>query len=157
MANTTADKLALLEATKADLKAALAEKGQTVGDVFSAYPAAVRAIETGGGETATLTYGNGGNNPNLDAAYIYLVNKDGDLVQKSTLGIQVLNSSEYIYDIPYPCLIACTRKYKDSWKEVIGNTDISTVYKSVQVSNRSVVDVFFISGPNPSILIMGPK
>lgn len=46
MANTTADKLALLEATKADLKAALAEKGQTVGDVFSTYPAAVRAIET---------------------------------------------------------------------------------------------------------------
>lgn len=31
---------------KADLKAALAEKGQTVGDVFSAYPAAVRAVET---------------------------------------------------------------------------------------------------------------
>ena len=47
MANTTADKLALLEATKADLKAALAEKGQTVGDVFSTYPVAVRAIETG--------------------------------------------------------------------------------------------------------------
>lgn len=46
MANTTADKLALLEATKANLKAALAEKGQTVGDVFSTYPAAVRAIET---------------------------------------------------------------------------------------------------------------
>ena len=31
---------------KADLKAALAEKGQTVGEVFSAYPAAVRAVET---------------------------------------------------------------------------------------------------------------
>lgn len=48
MANTTADKLALLQATKANLKAALAEKGQTVGDVFSTYPAAVRAIGTGG-------------------------------------------------------------------------------------------------------------
>ncbi|MCI7473170.1 MAG: hypothetical protein MSB10_05760 [Clostridiales bacterium] len=47
MANTTADKLAKLNATKADLKAALAEKGQTVGDVFSTYPAAVRAIKTG--------------------------------------------------------------------------------------------------------------
>lgn len=45
---TIADKLAKLEATKADLKAAITEKGQTVGDVFSAYPAAVRAIETGG-------------------------------------------------------------------------------------------------------------
>ena len=39
---------------KADLKSALAEKGQAVGDVFSAYPAAVRAIETGGG-TFTIT------------------------------------------------------------------------------------------------------
>lgn len=43
---TIADKLAKLNATKADLKAALAEKGQTVGEVFSAYPAAVRAIDT---------------------------------------------------------------------------------------------------------------
>lgn len=42
---TTSEKLAKLAATKADLKAALAEKGQTVGDVFSAYPAAVRAIK----------------------------------------------------------------------------------------------------------------
>lgn len=46
MANTTADKLNKLADTKADLKAALAEKGQTVGDVFSTYPAAVRAVET---------------------------------------------------------------------------------------------------------------
>lgn len=45
---TTADKLAKLAETKADLKAALSEKGQTVGDVFSEYPAAVRAIESGG-------------------------------------------------------------------------------------------------------------
>lgn len=54
MANTTADKLAKLNATKADLKAALAEKGQTVGDVFSEYPAAVRAI-SGGGTVALKT------------------------------------------------------------------------------------------------------
>lgn len=45
---TTADKFNKLAQTKADLKAALAEKGQTVGDVFADYPAAVRAIETGG-------------------------------------------------------------------------------------------------------------
>lgn len=44
---TSADKLALLKATKADLKAALTEKGQTPGDVFSDYPDLVRAIETG--------------------------------------------------------------------------------------------------------------
>lgn len=75
MANTTADKLALLEATKADLKAALAEKGQTVGDVFSTYPAAVRAIETGGG-TATVTC-----TPNASAAsaYIDYVSVDGEI------------------------------------------------------------------------------
>lgn len=48
---TIADKLAKLNTTKEELKAALAEKGQTVGEVFSTYPAAVRAIETGGGTT----------------------------------------------------------------------------------------------------------
>lgn len=37
-----------LSGIKADLKSALAEKGQTVGEVFSTYPAAVRAIESGG-------------------------------------------------------------------------------------------------------------
>lgn len=46
MAGTSADKLALLKATKADLKAALTEKGQTPGIVFSEYPQMVRAIDT---------------------------------------------------------------------------------------------------------------
>lgn len=41
------EKLERLNATKAELKQALAEKGQSVGDVFSTYPAAVRAIATG--------------------------------------------------------------------------------------------------------------
>lgn len=44
MANTTADKLAKLEATKAGLKSAINENGGSVGDVFSEYPAAVREI-----------------------------------------------------------------------------------------------------------------
>lgn len=43
---TLEEKEVALQETKADLKAALAEKGQTVGEVFSAYPAAVRAVET---------------------------------------------------------------------------------------------------------------
>lgn len=43
---TTADKLNKLISTKADLKAALIEKGQDPGDVFSQYPAKVRAIKT---------------------------------------------------------------------------------------------------------------
>lgn len=43
----TTDKLQRLRETKADLKAALAEKGQAVGDKFSEYPAAVRKVQTG--------------------------------------------------------------------------------------------------------------
>ena len=51
-------KLNKITSTKTDLAAALAEKGQTVGDVFADYPAAVRAIETGGGfmGTAKVTF-----------------------------------------------------------------------------------------------------
>lgn len=42
----TSEKLELLRQTKADMKAALTEKGQTPGNVFSQYPDMVRAIET---------------------------------------------------------------------------------------------------------------
>lgn len=73
MANTTADKLALLQATKANLKAALAEKGQTVGDVFSTYPAAVRAIETGGG-SVTITFGM----VDVKEAYVVYTDQEGN-------------------------------------------------------------------------------
>lgn len=55
MAGTSADKLAKLKATKADLKAALIEKGQTPGDVFSTYPGLVRAITTGEDLSEELT------------------------------------------------------------------------------------------------------
>ncbi|WP_140397161.1 hypothetical protein [Flavonifractor sp. An82] len=44
---TTMEKLEVVDSTKADLKTVLAEKGQSVNDVFSTYPAAVRAIKTG--------------------------------------------------------------------------------------------------------------
>lgn len=73
MANTTADKLELLQATKANLKAALAEKGQTVGDVFSTYPAAVRAIETGGG-SVTITFGQ----VDVEEAYVVYTDQEGN-------------------------------------------------------------------------------
>lgn len=43
---TVADKLALTESTKADIKAALQEKGQSPTDVFSTYGNLVRAIKT---------------------------------------------------------------------------------------------------------------
>ena len=50
---TIADKLSLLQQTKADIKAAIIEKGQSVADAdpFSSYPQKIRAIE-GGGSTA---------------------------------------------------------------------------------------------------------
>lgn len=41
MANTTADKLAKLNSTKAALKSAINGSGSTVGDVFSEYPTAI--------------------------------------------------------------------------------------------------------------------
>lgn len=44
--STIAEKLALLLNTKANIKAALIEKGQEVGDTFSTYPDKIRAIET---------------------------------------------------------------------------------------------------------------
>ena len=57
----TADKLNRLKQTKADLKAALTEKGQNPGNVFSQYPAMVRAIQTGGEQaTPVIEVSNGG-------------------------------------------------------------------------------------------------
>lgn len=44
--STAAEKLNLLLNTKADIKAALVEKGQDAGDVFSTYADKIRAIET---------------------------------------------------------------------------------------------------------------
>lgn len=59
---------------RADLKSALAEKGQTVGDVFSTYPAAVRAIKTGV-ETVSGNFLGG------TAKFYYF---DGDFAQLAT-------------------------------------------------------------------------
>lgn len=53
--STTADKLNLLLDTKADIKAALTEKGQTAGDVFSTYADKIRAIDTLSTGTADAT------------------------------------------------------------------------------------------------------
>lgn len=51
--STTIDRLNLLANTKADIKAAIIEKGQVVDDVFSTYADKIRAIQTGGTVTAT--------------------------------------------------------------------------------------------------------
>lgn len=108
MANTTADKLALLEATKADLKAALAEKGQTVGDVFSTYPAAVRAIETTSlPQTVTVKFSLPYNNTVVGTTVYYCTILDGSVVAtekkypRNDTGVQeldVLKNSYLVFD-----------------------------------------------------------
>lgn len=45
--NEIAEKLNKTRNTKAEIKAALIEKGQEVSDVFSTYPDKIRAIRTG--------------------------------------------------------------------------------------------------------------
>ena len=47
MSTTTEQKLNLLLSTKENIKNALIEQGQEVGDVFSTYPDKIRAIRTG--------------------------------------------------------------------------------------------------------------
>ena len=51
MAGTSADKLKKLKQTKADIRAAIQEKGQTVsdGDTFASYADKIRAIDNGAG------------------------------------------------------------------------------------------------------------
>lgn len=46
---STADKLNKVLETKEAIKQAIIDKGQTVGDIFADYPAAIRNIEGGGG------------------------------------------------------------------------------------------------------------
>lgn len=97
--NTTACKSALIRQTKTLTKLYLAEKGQTVGDVFSTYPAAVRAIDTGGG-TATLTVGYAGES---NTAF-YFVNSDGELITSEN-GTNVGQ-----HTIPIPSLVLAKTK-----------------------------------------------
>ena len=55
---TVAEKLSVLSSTKSAIKEAISEKGQSVGDVFSDYPAAILAIQTGPDTSdATVTAG----------------------------------------------------------------------------------------------------
>lgn len=123
MANTTADKLALLQATKANLKAALAEKGQTVGDVFSTYPAAVRAIETGGG-TATVSLSLTGANFTG-----YVLDSSG--------GYNAIESSQNVFsNVPVPCILCALWQYgppKDVWS-ISGDAQLLTAGGSLESS-----------------------
>lgn len=77
MANTTADKLSLLEATKEDFKAVFAECGRTVGEVFASYPDVMREIVAGGVESVPVTIKMNG--PSLIDLYYTKVLEDGSL------------------------------------------------------------------------------
>lgn len=111
MANTTADKLAKLQDTKADIKAALAEKGQIVGDVFSTYGDAVRAIETGGANTAVLQI-----NPwNPGTKYLSCVDKNGEYKEYS---YDSMSSDEISIEINVPCLAYVYSTRADSSGEI---------------------------------------
>lgn len=78
-----------LSGIKADLKAALAEKGQSVGDVFSTYPAAVRAIETGGGTcTGSMQFA-----PKGGVRYIYICSDGTGKVSDTTITDEVMAGS----------------------------------------------------------------
>lgn len=99
MANTTADKLALLQATKVNLKAALADKGQTVGDVFSTYPAAVRAIETTSlPKTVTVSF-NLPYNTTVEGTIVYYYTVSGNSVVPEAKQYERNNVSEQELEI----------------------------------------------------------
>lgn len=99
---TTADKFNKLAQTKVDLKAALAEKGQTVGDVFADYPAAVRAIETGSPKEYAEVFGQAAPMSNT---YVYYV-LDGE--PKSAYVPSVGGSRMYISNVDKNTIICAT-------------------------------------------------
>ena len=102
MANTTTDKLNKILNTKADIKAALAEKGQTVGDVFSTYGDAVRAIETGSPKEYVEVWGQA---ERMSNTYVYYV-LDGE--PKSAYVPSVGGSRMYISDVDKNTIICVT-------------------------------------------------
>lgn len=136
MANTTADKLAKLNATKADLKAALAEKGQTVGDVFSTYPAAVRAIESGAKiETVSGEIYAGGNQP-IDLT-VFFMTEDNIMSEtvssygESQKNISVLKNSIISWDQSGPVSLSGEVEFLDSFA-----TNAAKVYGPFSISRE---------------------
>lgn len=73
--STTSEKLSFLLNAKADMKAALAEKGMEVGDVFSTYPDKIRAIPS---EIVASDDGNG--NVTLAIAGATISYNDGNVI-----------------------------------------------------------------------------
>lgn len=118
---TIANKLAKLKTTKAEIKAALEEAGQLVGDVFDTYPAAIRAVVSGGVQIATGSYVGTGtygvNNPNsltfgFDPKFL--------LVSRGGYGFDSSNSFGWIYGLT----------------ETIG--DFNDGYSVVSLSGRTI-------------------
>ena len=96
---TIAEKLENLTAIKSDLKAALAEKGQTVGEVFSTYPDAVRAIETGN----KVAYINFTFLSSDESNLVTYLDSDGNLQKEASIynlgnDVKTMNPSLMIFD-----------------------------------------------------------
>ena len=123
MANTTDDKLELLKATKEDFKAAFAECGRTVSEVFATYPDVVREIGAGGG-TATVSLSLTGTNFTG-----YVLDSSG--------GYNAIESSQNVFsNVPVPCILCALWQYgppKDVWN-ISGDAQLLTAGGALESS-----------------------
>ena len=134
MAGTSADKLALLKATKAELKAALTEKGQTPGDKFADYPNMVRAIQTGG----NAPYENGFAFVYTDGRYQFSPNVSGN----DTVSIKYRSNST-VYFLPrIPGEVTGT--YSDGSSVNISYHDDTRMYSALGIDSSPFT--FYVDG-----------
>lgn len=135
---TTADKLAKLQETKSALKAALAEKGQTVGDVFSTYPDAVKAIETGPSlNTATVTFG-----ASQGSTMLSVVDSNMEYKRLESPKPWISPTTEIVVNVP--CIITIDY-YSTSYKESV--TGQCTMIKSIKDAEMGVtLSAYLVTG-----------
>lgn len=131
---------------RADLKAALAEKGQTVGDVFSTYPAAVRAISSGSLKSGFL-YSTGGDytieipeeQPLSFAAVFYATQSPSSFGSVICCYAGVVNGKKESY-----CLVSKGAEgYIGAWSGALGQ-DVATLKNNV--IDISILDITFSPG-----------
>lgn len=131
----TADKLERLKATKADLKAALTEQGQTPGDVFETYPDLVRAIQTGV-TLPTLT------NPGAAADLRQgkqLIDQSGAVVDGTLVEVEQATPS---ISVSSAGLITATAGDKSATKQLSSSDDADFVASNI----KSGVSIFGVTG-----------
>lgn len=157
--NTTAEKLSLLLETKAAIKAALIEKGQTVPDdlPFSAYADKVRAIESGGGGTTlgdlpegSIIFLNESGKPT--PFYVAKQNYEPELngqgrtlvVRRNGLKLDAFSEENHCYSFSEStsCLYL-NGAYKSSFDSgIIGSMSVTNFYtQSINEDNDEFVDV----------------